>query len=64
MVKRNDIALIIVNNGARELTRDHWVGTVDEMSRDGVPTLSAVLGTIAAINESFARADRQYRQSW
>lgn len=44
MVKGNDIALIIVNNGARELTRDLWVGTVDEMSRDGVPTLSTVLG--------------------
>lgn len=42
MVERNDIALIIVNNGARELTRDLWVGTVDEMSRDGVPTLSTV----------------------
>lgn len=59
MLKRYYIALIIVNNGARELTRDHWMGTVDEMSRNGVPTLSAVLGTIAAMKESFARADRQ-----
>lgn len=39
------------------------MGTADGLGRDGVPTLGTVLGTIAAINENFERADRQPCQS-